>query len=68
MPYGDPGWDPPREDVLDLDRDAVRAHRADHGISGVRGPWGYLTGHFTALRAFYEQASRRGPYVVVWWD
>ncbi|MFI8179337.1 DUF1877 domain-containing protein [Actinacidiphila glaucinigra] len=137
-PDGDPGWDPPREDVLDLDWapaslkrvcraagaaapalaaperaldgdpevtvafldhpeavgvfgpppgavapagvtlvaeglaaidwDAVRAHGADHGLPGVRDPWGYLTGHFTALRAFYEQASRRGLYVVGWWD
>ncbi|MFF7214223.1 DUF1877 domain-containing protein [Streptomyces sp. NPDC008238] len=51
-----------------IDRAAVRAHGADHGMPGVRDPWGYLTEHFTALRAFCEEASRRGLYVVVWWD
>lgn len=38
------------------------------GVDGVRDPDAYLTRHFSALRAFYAEAARRGQYVVVWWD
>ncbi|EME96727.1 DUF1877 domain-containing protein [Streptomyces mobaraensis NBRC 13819 = DSM 40847] len=31
-------------------------------------PSAYLTTHFTALRDFYENAARRGLFVVLWWD
>ncbi|MFJ9669154.1 DUF1877 family protein [Streptomyces sp. NPDC101219] len=32
------------------------------------GPSKYVLRHFSALREFYRDASRREPLVVLWWD
>ncbi|GAA4561070.1 hypothetical protein [Planotetraspora kaengkrachanensis] len=40
----------------------------DKAPPGSDGPRGYLTMHLAALLRFYEEATRRGLAVVVWWD
>jgi hypothetical protein len=51
--------------VDDSDAGALIGHGAG---SIVCGPRKYLLGYFSALREFYEGASRRGLLVVLWWD
>jgi len=41
---------------------ALFGHRFDRDICP------YLTSHFEALRAFYDEAADRGLHVVLWWD
>ncbi|MFJ4900838.1 DUF1877 family protein [Streptomyces sp. NPDC088727] len=38
------------------------------GMSITGDPRPYLTGHFEALRIFYQQAAERRLTVVLWWD
>lgn len=51
--------------VDDSDAGTLIGHGAE---SIVGGPRKYLVGNFSALRKFYEEASRRGILIVLWWD
>ncbi|MEU7564139.1 DUF1877 family protein [Streptomyces eurythermus] len=54
--------------VLPADESAA-ASLIGNGADGiVGGPKKYLLGHFSAMREFYRDASRRQLLVVLWWD